>query len=1048
MGTVRHPGLSALLDVHSFFSFGKGVSSPATLAGCAAELGYRYVALTDELNTGGAAELWRAATTLGITPIIGTTVPFMHEGMTFPLLVLAASRLGYTHLNHLLTLLLYDGQNALTLDQLAIYNQDVFALTGPRGGFPSALIASRRFAQLSELMREFKTIFRDRLYVQLYFDEHPDDQRRMRTLRALAHHHQLPAVAAPQVRYAHKDDYPLYDALRCAREGVSVHTPHPSRPTTRAHYVRKPGEWANLMPFPDALQNAETLAKQLSFELEPERLIPPRVEVPEGSTPAEHLQNLCLAALPETYPSDMRAKAEGRLHDELAIIHYHGFAEFFLAVHEVMAFCYSRAILASARGSAAASITCYLLGITHTEPLANGLVFERFLHAGKRVTPDLDIDIASARRDEVLAWVEQRFGGPKGGHAQEAMVANRITYRIRSALQDLGRALGLPAELRNHLSRVLGRDYGNIRPHHARDAEARVMEVLGEAPAKHWLLRLLTSIEPGFTRHFAPHSGGVILSRHALSHYAAQFRSANGMRVLQVDKEDAEWLGLIKLDLLGLRMLSCLERAREEVMRTCGQWLDVFALPDDPEVWADIARGDTLTLFQIESPRQMVISSQLKPRCKAHLAHQIAIHRPGPIVGDAMRTFRRRHTGQEPTRYLHPALERCLGDTYGTVIYQDQVLQVAVHFAGYSWGEADTLRKRLNRAETVHDSEEEREAFVTRAKQHVNTTREQADAVFDAIRGFHGYGFVRSHAFAFAEVAYASAWFKHHHPAAWMAAFFTEHPGMWPRETLRQECKRLGVALFPLDINCSGVAFHAERNEDGTLGVRVALSAVTGVSEEVARRVLESRLLGGRYTSVDDLQARVKAPLDALEALVKAGAFDTLHDRRTAYYRLQALTHTHAAQGQTLFDLVPEPPRVARLTLSERLALDVNTMGLSALAVHPMETLRYQLKEFGVTPLTQLTHPREWVRTAGLVVAKQKPPTAGGAAFYVIEDGTQRVHVQVSPEVWQACNRVLRDARLLIVQGRAIQEGAFIAIRAEQVWEVPVEVKVKGYDFS
>jgi error-prone DNA polymerase len=660
--------------------------------------------------------------------------------------------------------------------------------------------------------------------------------------------------------------------------------------------------------------------------------------------------------------------------------------------------------------------------------------------------PDVDIDISSRRRQEVLDWVEARFGGT--GSACEAMVTNRVTYRLRSALQDVGRALGLPPDMRNRLSHALGRDYSGLRPHRVREATQRFTEILGQAPVKETMLDVLSTIEPGFTRHFAPHSGGTVLSHSPLTHYSPQFKSANGMRVLQFDKDDVERLGLIKLDLLGLRMLGALELAREEVHRLEGCWLDLLDLPDEPAVWEMIDVGETLTLFQIESPGQTRLSVQLKPRNLTELAHQIAIHRPGPIQSGTVRPYVQRHLNLEEPRYAHPVLEHLLGNTYGVVLFQEDVLRLAVHFAGMTWSDGDRFRKQVSTAEDDEILEREREAFVRGATRHVGATREQAEEVFTMIHSFRGYGFTQSHAFAFAQHAYASAYLKLHYPAEWLSAVLNELPGMWPLHTLRQDARKWGVPFFKLDINRSGVAWHVERNDDGTKGVRVPLTAVEGVPEETAQALVMNRLEQGPYEGVDDLYQRLSLELTALKNLVRAGAFDSLTSRRLALYRLHALRHTQPPGERPLFSAVPSAPPLKRLNLPEQYAWDLQLKRFSELGLHPMDLIRNQLRALGVVPLDRIRAGSQSPKMAGLIVARQKPPTAGGAAFYVIEDGPVRVQVQISPELWEQDNLLLRDATLLIVRGEVFQEASFTAIRARQLWHLPLEVKVRGYDFG
>ncbi|MDQ3398671.1 MAG: DNA polymerase III subunit alpha, partial [Deinococcota bacterium] len=385
---------------------------------------------------------------------------------------------------------------------------------------------------------------------------------------------------------------------------------------------------------------------------------------------------------------------------------------------------------------------------------------------------------------------------------------------------------------------------------------------------------------------------------------------------------------------------------------------------------------------------------------------------------------------------------------YGVVLFQEDVLRLAVHFAGMSWADGDRFRKAVSKAEDSETVSEELEAFVSGANRHVGATREQAEEVFAMIQGFRGYGFAQSHAFAFAQHAYASAWLKYHYPAEWLAAVLNELPGMWPLSTLRQDAKTWGVSYFKLDINASSVMWRAERNDDGSKGVRVPLTAVDGMSEDTARKVVMNRLEGGTFAGVGDLYARLELGIGVLEALVLAGAFDALAGRRQALYALHALKHAQPPGVTPLFQAVPKAPPLRRLGLAERYAWDLRFKGFSELGVHPLDLVRSQLTELGVTPLSQVAKRRGAVMTAGLIVARQKPPTAGGAAFYVIEDGPVRAQVQISPELWEDYNLLLRDARLLIVLGDVHKQERFLAVRARVLWHLPVEVDVRGYHFS
>lgn len=1042
--------LSALLITHSYFSFGAGTASPTSLVRRAAELGYRYVGLTDDLNVTGAVELFQAAHEHGVKALIGATVPVRVEDDVYPMVAIAASRAGYETLCRLITQAHEREEKDVPFPVLLAHTHDLVLLTGGRDGLPARLLARRRVSELEALLTQLKGAFGDRLYVQLFHDRYRWDGRRARVLRRLAQSLSLPVVAAPEVRYLDPDDYRLYDALVCGRLGVSVQEPHPKRPQNACQHLPSPEEVYERLPFPEAALNADWVAERCHFELLPERLTPPKARVPDGRSAEEHIEERCYAALLERYEGEALATARQRLEKELSTIRALGLADFFLVAAEVTDYCRQRGILAAGRGSAAASIVCYLLGITQADPLKHDLLFERFLHTGKTSMPDVDIDVSSSRRDEVLAWVEERFGS-----TTEAMVCNKITYHLPLAIQDIGRALGLPPELRNRLTKALGRDFRGLRPASVAKAEVALREVLGDAPVADVFIDLLSRMERGHVRHIAPHSGGVVLSRHPLTHYSPLERSTGGIKLLQLDKDDAEAMGLIKLDLLGLRILSALERAREEVFRLEGVWLDLADLPDDERVWDLISEGATLGLFQVESPSQQHTSRVMRSRNLRDLAHQIALIRPGPIQSGTVHPYLRRRQGLEPVTYWHPSLEPVLSKSYGVILFQEDVLRIAVHFAGMSWIEADRFRKKVSGFSDLEDIEPDRQRFVEGAMRHVGCTREEAEAVFDAVKGYQGFGFAESHAWAFALHAYASGWLRVHYPAEYMAAILTEEPGMWSRQTKRQEARDWGVPFLPFDINRSGVHFRVERVEDpggsGTVkAIRPPLSAITGVSEEAARRIMLERLAHGPYRDVDDLHQRVPLERDVVEALARAGAFDAVQTRREALFRAGVLANAQAPGSRPLFTPPVETPELPRLTLPERFVWDYQTTRMSTLEVHAVDLVRDQLRELGCVPLLRLRRtPRKTrVLTAGLVVGRQRPGTAKGFAFFVIEDGPVRAQVIISPDLWDEQRVLLRDASMLVVDGVVEDTGHQLTLKAIRLAEVPGPIHVRGYHFG
>ncbi|PNY81248.1 DNA polymerase III subunit alpha [Deinococcus koreensis] len=1035
------PRLNTLLDVRSYFTPGGGVCSPTTLMREAARRGFSGLGLSDDTGTAGSVELWRAARAQSRRPVIGTALRVSFPAGTFPLRLLAGSREGFAGINELLTLALAREGRAVTLAELLAHAPDVFLLTGGRDSFPAQLLAQRRMGEVLGLLDTLRGAFPGRLFVQLFHGGYPGDGRRARALWLLAREARLPSVAAPLVQLARPAQFPLLDALCCARLGIDLNTPHPERPRNDSAALRTPLAWGRLLPFPDALANADRLAAECRLELLEGGFSVPPPHLPPGVEAHAHLRERCLRELPRLYPTPQgQHTARERLEHELAVVEQHGLAGFFLVAAEVTDYCRGEGILAAGRGSAAASVLCYLLGVTNADPLQHDLLFERFLHTGQTLMPDVDIDIASHRRREVLSWVEERF---RGGGSGEAMVANRITYRLPGAVQDLGRALGLPPEWRDRLTRSLGRDFRHLPPHEAHKAAPAFDEVLGEAPVRATLLELLHLIEPGFVRHLAPHSGGVVLSARPLTRYSPLTTSSGGIRMLLLDKDDAEDAGLIKLDLLGLRTLSALERAREEVVRLGGPYLDFGALPDEPRVWRRIAQGDTLGIFQIESPGQTRLSTQLRARNRLELAHQIALFRPGPIQSNTVHPYIRRARGQEAVPPLMEPLDSLLRATHGVILFQEQILRIAHHFAGLSWLEAERLRKALGKTRPgTPERDQLRRAFVLGAAQTVGAFPFESEEVFEWCAAFQGFGFAESHAHAFAFHTYASAWVREHWPAPYLAGLLGEAPGMWPAATLAQEAGRWGVRLRPLCINAS----HLRPRAEDARHVRVALGGVTGLSEDEARRIVLARHLDGPYRDLADLHARVELPRGALDALAQAGAFDTLHARREAIYRAGVLANALPAGQRPLLQPVGEPPTFPPLSDTERLEWDHRRKGYSEGGLHPMTLLRGALNDLGCTPLARVRAGR--TLTAGLIISRQRPPTARGYAFFVIEDGPCRAQVVIHPELWEAHRQLLRDARALIVTGDAVRGGLHLTLRAEALAEVETPYRERGYEYA
>ncbi|MDA1028598.1 MAG: DNA polymerase III subunit alpha, partial [Bacteroidetes bacterium] len=740
-----------------------------------------------------------------------------------------------------------------------------------------------------------------------------------------------------------------------------------------------------------------------------------------------------------------REEAQARLTKEVNIISGLELQDFFLVVNEVVEEAQRRGIRCLGRGSAANSIVTYLLDITRVCPIEHNLLFERFLHRGRKGTPDIDLDFDSSRRMEIVSWIEERFGINHTG-----MAATIDRYLTKSAVQDTAKALGWPAEMAIQMSKRCG----HAPPTEKSNAEHIERVAGGPSPLLNILLGASTALLE-CPRHLGQHSGGMVLTRDPMRTFSPLQESANGVRIVQFDKNDLEWLGLVKLDVLGLRMLGAIAETVNIVADRQGQTIELDELPfDDEKVYDMICEGDVLGLFQIESPAQMSAGARIQARTMQDLIKQISLVRPGPIQGGLMHPFIRRHKGLEPVRYDHPLLKEILHDTYGVIVFQEQVLEVAHRFAGWSLDEADTFRRLMSKFRDATEMEGMRDRFVESSIAN-GASRQVANRVFDQVSKFVGYGFCRSHAASFALTVYHSAYLKMHHPAAFFAALMQHRPGMYAQMTLEQDARRHGVRVLVPDVNASGQRFDLEASHF-TWAIRKPLTSVKGIPDSLSKDIILERQLG-LFHSVEDFFHRVPAAEDELRALAKAGAFDQLEgSNRTVLYKLQVLTRQYVTSGSknsyvrtlpgsTLLDMTAlhakDIPALPGITLRTRLEWDLRTH--SGPRVHPMIVLRQFLSDFEIRPIDiarqfgntlPYNEKKPPVMTAaGLVMFRQRPGTAKGTMFIFLEDETGFIQCICKPDVRNRLGDVLTEGAL-IVRGAVQAVGPWRGIMVEEAW--------------
>ena len=617
------------------------------------------------------------------------------------------------------------------------------------------------------------------LSIELAHPATPGSRQRIERLVRVSERLGVPTVATGDVRHASRDDYRRLDLLTCIRLGIDVFTAHAERPRNAERYLVSPEVIRRRIRWPEALRRAEEIAEACHVNLLPGLITPPSAELPAGVSARVHLRLLCESGLRHRYGADIPNRARTQLARELEVICDLELEEFFLVVHEVVEEARRRRIRCAGRGSAANSLVAYLLGITHVDPLRHRLLFERFLHGGRQGTPDIDVDFDTERRGEIIEWMEQRFG-----RDHTAMAATLITYRLRSALRDSAKALGWSMEDVNRVSKAVMPQSA----HHAPEVRASVANVLGDSPLIDTLLDSAASLA-GCPRHLGLHAGGMVLSRAPLDTFTPVQTSANGVTMVQFAKDDIERLGVVKLDVLGLRMLAVLSESVELVARHHRRVVDLQRLPlDDIQTFNLIRAGRTLGCFQIESQGQLHLLGQHQPETFQDLIAEVSLFRPGPLQGNMVNPYVRRRRGLEPVTFEHPLLESVLADTYGVILFQEQILEVAHTVAGMSLEESDHFRRLMSKFRSPTEMESMRERFVEGAKGR-GVPEPVGHSIFDKVSKFVGYGFCRSHAAAFAQTVYASCWLKAHYPAAYMAAVMQHRPGMYSLTTLQQDAR-------------------------------------------------------------------------------------------------------------------------------------------------------------------------------------------------------------------------------------------------------------------
>ncbi len=1018
------------LHASSAFSFLRASSLPEDLVARAAALGYPALALLDRDGVSGAPRFFKAARTAGIRPLVGAELTLQGGGC---LPVLVESRKGYESLCQLVTRMkagVPKGEGRLPLEWLEGSVEGLLALPGVE--------TLGRPPDSDRLARILQAFGASRVFLDVQRHRRREQEAANQALLDMADALGLRAVATNGVRHATSRGRPLLDVLTCIREKRTLATAGRLLSENAERHLKTPKAMEALFSDRrDLVLNTEALGERLEFTLKDLGYRFPDYPVPPGETLPGHLRRLTEAGARERY-RPFHEKARLQIERELKLIEKLELAGYFLIVWDIVSFCRKEGILVQGRGSAANSAVCYSLGITAVDPVGMELLFERFLSEERGEWPDIDLDLPSGdRRERVIQHIYERYGA-----SGAAMTANVITYRDRSASREIGKVLGIPQEEIDHLARYMRR-FEYVDPGDTLDKRLARAGIDAEDRRIRLFARLFEEIQD-LPRHLGQHSGGMVIAQGRLDAVVPlEPATMPGRVVIQWDKDDCADLGIIKVDLLGLGMMSALQDALA-ILRETGVEVDLAHLPaDDPKVYAMLREADTVGLFQVESRAQMATLPRMKPDHFYDLVVEMAIIRPGPIVGKMVNPYLNRRTGREPVAYLHPSLEPILKRTLGVPLFQEQLLRIAMTAAGFTGGEAEELRRAMG----FKRSMQRMSAIEGRLREGMRQrgiTGQAADDVVRSITSFALYGFPESHAASFALLAYASAFLKCYHPAAFVCALLNNQPmGFYHPFTLVKDAQRHGVRFRPVDVARSDALCTLEEGE-----VRLGLSYVRGLRAESAQRIEKERRRAP-FASLQDFVDRTDLRRDEQRMLAEVGAMNAFGlTRRSALWQVERAGRPRGPLFRTADDLEAAASPLPDMTLAERLGSDLRGTGLTA-GPHPLALFRETLRARGVRRAVDLPGLPDgsFVRVAGSVICRQRPGTAKGFMFLTLEDETGLVNVIVRPDLFARDHAVLVSPNVLEIDG-VIQSQEGISVRALRARPAAVgDFPVQSRDF-
>ena len=1005
------------LQVTTNFSFLRGASHPGDLVLQAAVLGQKSIAVTDRNSLAGVVRAYAAARETGIRLITGARLD-LTDGIS--LLTYPTDRAAYGRLSRLITL----GRRRAPKGECELYRDDVLAY-----GEGLIFIALPEATADDDACRQITALhiaFPDAVYLAGHNLCRGDDRQQLARRAALAQRAGIPLVATNDVRMHARGRRPLLDVLTCIREKCTIDTAGLRLDANAERHLKSTEEMTRLFEgYEDALARTQEIAERCTFSLDELRYEYPDEVSPDGCPPQQRLTELTWEGARSRYPGGAPPKVRAQLEHELALIDELHYAPYFLTVHDIVVFARQRNILCQGRGSAANSAVCYCLGITSVDPARLDLLFERFISAERDEPPDIDVDFEHERREEVIQYIYNKYGRDRAG-----MTGVVIRYRSRSAVREVGKALGLSGDTVTLLAgQVHGRSGDGVD-------EARVREVgLNPTEPRIRMALALTEQIIGFPRHLSQHVGGFVITRGRLDELAPIENAAMAERtVLEWDKDDLDALGILKIDVLGLGMLSCIRKCFALIRNHYGKAYTLATVPaEDPAVYDMLCVADSIGVFQIESRAQMAFLPRMKPRNFYDLVIEVAIVRPGPIQGDMVHPYLRRRNGEEPVEFPSAELEQVLGKTLGVPLFQEQAMRIAIVAAGFTPSEADRLRRAMatfRHTGTIHTFHEKMVGGMTAR----GYDPDFAERCFRQIEGFGEYGFPESHAASFALLVYVSAWLKRHYPAAFACALLNSQPmGFYAPAQIVRDARDHDVTVLPPDANFSGwdCALELSPDKASPYALRLGLRQIKGLKESDADWLTAAR--GNGYDDPAAIWRRAGLNGQALEVLARADAFASMGLTRReglwAARRFVAAAKTGDAKPLPLFEAAGEsgwgaeqPVTLPDMSPGEAVAADYQALRLS-LRDHPMALLRDDFP--GSTLAVELKNTKDGSKiiVAGLVLARQRPGTAKGVIFATLEDETGTANVIVWPKTFERFRRIVLTSRLLKVTGELQREG-------------------------